>query len=198
MALYAQALADDNAHRSTAAAGAPRAARPRRAAAHGYLAGCVGDVASLHARYYAPTSGFGQFFEAKVATELAAFVQALPSPSPSKGLWLYVERGRAQASIAIDGGSGEPGRAGGAAHLRWFIVDESLRGTGVGRRLLSAALDFADARFDSTYLWTFKALDAARHLYEAHGFELTDEAPGEQWGATVVEQRFCRTRPPHK
>ncbi len=58
--------------------------------------------------------------------------------------------------------------------------------------MLERALAFADARFEQTYLWTFKGLDAARHLYESHGFELAEEAPGRQWGAAVTEQRFVR------
>jgi len=151
----------------------------------GYRSGCIGDIVSLHARYYAQTSGFGLFFEAKVASELSAFVQTLPSPN--KGLWLYLKNGKALASIAIDGEA-----ASGVAHLRWFIVDESLRGTGVGRRLLSIALDFVDRRFKETYLWTFKGLDVARHLYESFGFQLALEAEGEQWGVRVTEQKFCR------
>ena len=153
----------------------------------GYQPGCIGDVASLHARFYARASGFGVFFERKVAAELGDFAQSLPASG--KALWLYLDHGRTLASIAIDGD--EQARV---AHLRWFIVGESLHGRGVGRALLARALDFVDARFDETYLWTFKGLDVARHLYESHGFRLTDEAEGSQWGRAVVEQRFSRRR----
>ncbi|KAG1385239.1 hypothetical protein G6F59_017524 [Rhizopus arrhizus] len=102
-------------------------------------------------------------------------------------MWLYVDGGRVLASIVIDGEL-----ASRQAHLRWCIVDESLRGMGVGRALLERALAYADAHYDETYLWTFKGLDAARHLYEAAGFVLTDESEGRQWGSVVVEQRFVR------
>ncbi|MFJ3048413.1 GNAT family N-acetyltransferase [Herbaspirillum chlorophenolicum] len=181
LALYSQALAQDN----------PNLAPPRSAAAAGdairqaYVPGCIGDIASLHARYYAQAAGFGVFFEHKVGSELGAFAQALPAPG--KDLWLHVENGRTLASIAIDG---DP--ASGVAHLRWFIVDDSLRGSGIGRALLERALAFADAHAFETYLWTFQGLHAARHLYEAAGFALAEESPGEQWGSRVVEQRFVR------
>ncbi|MFT3718215.1 bifunctional helix-turn-helix transcriptional regulator/GNAT family N-acetyltransferase [Pseudorhodoferax sp.] len=153
----------------------------------GYQPGCIGDIASLHGRFYSGHWGFGVFFEKKVATELADFAEALPADG--KSLWLYREGGRALASLAMDG---DP--ATGVAHLRWFIVDDALRGTGVGRQLMARAMQFVDERFEETYLWTFKGLDAARHLYESFGFRLTQESEGAQWGTRVVEQRFDRRR----
>ncbi|MEK7948433.1 bifunctional helix-turn-helix transcriptional regulator/GNAT family N-acetyltransferase [Pigmentiphaga sp. YJ18] len=184
LAQYAEALA--------AGTGSGAAARGPSAGIHeGYLPGCVGDIASLHARFYSENWGFGVFFEKKVATELAAFAQALPADG--KALWLYVENRRTLASLALDGNP-----ASGIAHLRWFIVDDALRGTGVGRELMSRAMRFVDDRFQETCLWTFKGLDAARHLYESFGFRLVQESEGEQWGARVTEQRFSRLRPnPH-
>lgn len=181
MSLYADALSRENPNV------APAAVDTGDPIHEGYVPGCIGDVASLHARYYAQTSGFGVYFERKVASELAAFAEGLPAAG--KGMWLYVEGGRVLASIVIDGDLATR-----QAHLRWFIVDDALRGMGVGRALLQRALAFADAHYDETYLWTFKGLDAARHLYEASGFVLTDESEGRQWGSVVTEQRFLRRR----
>ncbi|VVD77478.1 MarR family transcriptional regulator [Pandoraea iniqua] len=181
LALYADALAVDNVAKSTGM----HAEGP--SVKQGYVPGCIGDIASLHARFYAEHWGFGAFFEKKVATELAEFAGALPAEG--RAMWLCVENGRTLASLAIDGDF-----ATGVAHLRWFIVDDSLRGTGIGRQLMSHAMQFVDERFRETYLWTFKGLDAARHLYEAFGFELASESTGAQWGTEVTEQRFTRTR----
>ncbi|MFC4277020.1 bifunctional helix-turn-helix transcriptional regulator/GNAT family N-acetyltransferase [Achromobacter aloeverae] len=182
LALYADALAQskDDASKSghTATAGA---------IVEGYVPGCIGDIASLHGRFYARHWGFGAYFEKKVATELAAFAGDLPAQG--KALWLHVENGRVLASLAMDGGPSTR-----IAHLRWFIVDDRLRGTGMGRRMMSLAMAYADTHFDETYLWTFKGLDTARHLYESHGFQLTDEAEGTHWGTPVTEQRFSRPR----
>ena len=179
LALYADALAQDNAVKPT-----PSDAVAARIV-EGYQPGCIGDIASLHARFYSEHWGFGAFFEQKVATGLAGFVDTLPADG--KALWLYVENGRSLASLVIDGNDET-----GVAHLRWFIVDDSLRGSGVGRQLMSRAMKFVDERFRETYLWTFKGLDAARHLYESFGFQLTEESEGTQWGTKVVEQRFSR------
>ncbi|BBU30428.1 MarR family transcriptional regulator [Burkholderia sp. THE68] len=183
LALYADALARDH------ASGTPHAAHTESTRiVEGYRPGCIGDVAGLHARFYAHHAGFGVYFERKVATELAAFAEALPAKD--KALWLVMEGERTLGSLAIDGDLATR-----VAHLRWFIVDDALRGSGVGRQLMSRAMDFVDAHYDETYLWTFKSLDAARHVYESFGFVLTDEAEGTQWGTSVIEQRFTRRRP---
>ncbi|GJG97551.1 helix-turn-helix domain-containing GNAT family N-acetyltransferase [Cupriavidus pauculus] len=180
LALYSDALAQDNATKAS------DTGQTGSRIVEGYQAGCIGDVAGMHARFYAEHWGFGSFFEKKVATELAEFAGALPAQG--KALWLYVENGRALASLAIDGDMQT-----GIAHLRWFIVDDSLRGSGVGRQLMQRAIQFVDdLRFRETYLWTFKGLDSARHLYESFGFALTSEAEGTQWGSAVTEQRFSR------
>jgi DNA-binding MarR family transcriptional regulator/GNAT superfamily N-acetyltransferase len=180
LALYADALAKDN----DAATNGTKVDATR--IVEGYRPGCIGDIASLHARFYSEHWGFGSYFEKKVATEVAAFVGALPAEG--KALWLYVENGRTLASLAVDGDV-----AAGIAHLRWFIADDSLRGCGIGRQLMTRAMHFVDEqRFRETYLWTFKGLDSARHLYESSGFTLTSESEGTQWGTKVIEQRFSR------
>lgn len=162
----------------------------------GYQPGVVGRVAEMHARFYSRTAGFGQFFESLVAAGMAEFVLRLDSAR--NGLWIAVHEDRIVGSVAIDGddGDGEHRNAHPIAHLRWFIVDDGLRGAGLGRTLLAAALAFCDSQqFAATHLWTFQGLDAARRLYEDCGFVLEQERPGQQWGAEVVEQRFVRQRP---
>ena len=97
-------------------------------------------------------------------------------------------------SITIDG---IKGRADAGAHLRWFITTDAARGSGLGRHLLTTAIDFCDAqRYAKTYLTTFAGLDAARHLYEQLGFRLLSETSADTWsGGSVGEQRFVRKRP---
>jgi len=151
----------------------------------GHVPGALGRVAELHGRYYAEHWGFGLFFEAKVAAGLAEF---LPRLDPARdGFWTLVQDGRVEAAVAVDGARA----ATDGAHLRWFIVSDALRGRGAGNRLLAEALGFCRrAGHPRVFLWTFKGLDAARHLYEKHGFRLAEELPGAQWGVTVLEQRF--------
>jgi GNAT superfamily N-acetyltransferase len=174
----------------------------------GYGPGALGRIVELHADYYARHWGFGPYFEAKVAGDLADFLSRGESGGESADdrLWCARAAGRLVGAIAIDGANAaragkwgqtlisaaappDPGETG--AHLRWFIVEEALQGAGLGARLLDGALAFCRARgFASVYLWTFAGLDAARRLYEARGFRLAEEAPAETWGTRVVEQRF--------
>lgn len=151
----------------------------------GYRPGAIGRVVELHGAYYHRVWGFGAFFEARVARDLAAFCAAFQEGRD--GLWLVVLGGRVEGSIALDGSHAEAS----GAHLRWFILSDALRGKGWGHALLDAALAFARGRgYRRVHLDTFQGLDAARHLYEQAGFQLVGAAEGEQWGTRVMEQRF--------
>ncbi len=153
----------------------------------GYVPGVIGRVVDMHARYYSRLAGFGAAFESKVAGGLAEFVTRLDKPD--NAIWTAEKAGRIVGGIAIDGED----LGGAIAHLRWFIVDDGLRGAGVGKTLLERAMAFCDSRgFRETHLWTFEGLDAARRLYERHGFSLAEEYRGDQWGTEVLEQRFVR------
>jgi DNA-binding MarR family transcriptional regulator/GNAT superfamily N-acetyltransferase len=156
----------------------------------GYRPGIIARITEMHALYYARTSDFGQAFESRVAGGLAEFCGRLENPQ--NRIWAAMLDGQVRGSVAIDGEDlGE-----GVAHLRWFITDDTLRGTGAGKKLLDAAMDFVDASgFTETHLWTFAGLNAARHLYEVRGFVLVEEYAGSQWGREVLEQRFVRKTP---
>lgn len=153
----------------------------------GYRPGCIGRIVQLHAAYYAGASGFGMPFELKVARGLCEFCADY---TPGRdGLWTACVNGEIHGSVAIDGAKA----ATQGAHLRWFIMSDAMRGQGLGGQLLEAALAFADrARYRRVFLNTFAGLDAARHLYEKHGFHLVHEEPGNQWGLLVTEQTFVR------
>ena len=208
LAVYASALASHrraeplSAWRKNSAEGVPQSGPESRSQGNppsrpndvqilqGYRAGLIGRIAEMHAHFYAHHFGFGQYFESLVATGAAEFAPRLARPCNE--VWVALQAGRMAGSVAIDGED----LADGIAHLRWFIVDDSLRGTGAGQKLLAAALAFCDRHdFTATHLWTFQGLDAARRLYERSGFVLHDERPGRQWGSKVVEQCFIRQRP---
>ena len=151
----------------------------------GYVPGAIGRTTEMHARNYSQHWGFGLYFESKIATELAEFLNRF-DPSHD-GLRLANTNGHVIGSIAIDGIS-----AGNHdAHLRWFVVSPDFHGLGIGDKLLRNALAFCRAlKFARVYLWTLAGLNQACHLYDRHGFKLCKEHQGNQWGMTTQEQMF--------
>lgn len=157
---------------------------------HGYQTAVLGRVITMHAEFYGQHYGFGQEFETKVGSEMVEFLSRVSRPMNE--IWTVQKEGKIVGSIAIDGED----LGGGAAHLRWFVMDEGARGSGAGRKLLETALQFSDeCGFEELHLWTFHSLDAARLLYEQSGFKLVHEETGSQWGSKVLEQKFVRTIP---
>lgn len=155
-----------------------------------YRPGAIGAVVRLHGAYYAREWGFGAAFEADVAAGLGAFVRRL---DPERDLFLTAWQGDTLAGSASLDGSAHGNGPGEGARLRWFIVSDAARGTGLGGAILSRTLAFADAcHYSHIWLTTFAGLDAARHLYERHGFRLVAETAEDTWHGGVGEQRFER------
>ncbi len=158
----------------------------------GYKPGLIGRIVEMHAAFYGRLGGFDvEAFEAIVAGGLAEFMPRVDKPTNQ--VWIAHQDSKIVGAIIIDGEELGDGPSATKAHLRWFVMDDQVRGTGVGKALLRTALKFCDERgVTETHLWTFKGLDAARHLYETHGFTMTDEYPGDQWGTQLIEQVFVR------
>jgi GNAT superfamily N-acetyltransferase len=117
----------------------------------GYQPGAIGKVTELHGRYYAQYWGFGAFFEAKVASELAEFMQRKASTDE---FWIASVDGVFAGAITIDGSLAEQD----GAHLRWFILSDVARGQGVGNRLMEAAMAFVDRkRYRKTFLFCIRS-----------------------------------------
>lgn len=157
----------------------------------GWTPGAIGRIALLHARHYATSHGFGLAFEARVASELAAFLVGFV-PGRDHFATIVLD-GEVEGAIAVDG-SGDPAR------LRWFILSDRLRGRGLGRRLLAGAITAARAGGHVRLrLSTLTGLDAADRLYRDAGFRLEGEHAGAQWGTPAVERTLVLDlAPPHR
>lgn len=153
--------------------------------------GALGAIISLHAAHYATHWGFGTYFEAKVAGELASFAVR---KTEDDLVLLARDDGGVAGSLILD--LHDPDSMNRGAHLRWFLLSERCRGTGLGRRMMTEAMAHVDAKSGGRcWLTTFAGLDAARHLYEAFGFTLAIENEGRAWGTPVLEQEFRRAAP---
>jgi GNAT superfamily N-acetyltransferase len=124
--------------------------------------GDLGAVVCLHGTVYAREYGFDTTFEAYVAGPLAEFVL---TRSDRDRLWIAERGGRLAGCVGVAGTSPQE------AQLRWFLVEPSARGAGLGRRLLEEAVAFCGGcGYDAVFLWTVSALEAAGRLYRAFGF----------------------------
>ncbi len=158
---------------------------------HGWSPGLIGWIVAEHGRYYGREWRLGPVFEAKVAQGLGELVARL---DPARDLLLAAMDGDTTlGAIAVDGSG--PDAAAQGARIRYFILSDVARGRGVGRLLLAETMRFiAGAGFERAWLTTFAGLDAARHLYETHGFRLVHEEVDTSWGSALTEQRFAWTR----
>lgn len=150
--------------------------------------GDLGRIVTAHGELYTAEHGFDATFEAYVAEPLGAFASRA---DPRERIWLadfpadgLGERGFA-GCVAVVAGSGD------RAQLRWFLVHPAARGAGLGRRLISAAVEFAGEQgYAGMELWTVSTLEVAAHLYGALGFRPAESMPGRRWGREVTEQRY--------
>ncbi|WP_285767434.1 helix-turn-helix domain-containing GNAT family N-acetyltransferase [Peribacillus sp. SI8-4] len=75
------------------------------------------------------------------------------------------------------------------AQLRWFIVDPSARGKGVGMKLLQTIINYCQkTQYEKLSLETVSQLKTARRLYSKFGFELTEANEQLMWGQDLVEE----------
>ncbi|MFO1149137.1 MAG: GNAT family N-acetyltransferase [Alsobacter sp.] len=153
----------------------------------GWTPGLLGWMIAEHGVSYERDWRLGRLFEAKVAEGLG---ELAGRPDPAADLLLSARSGDAiLGAIAVDATGAHAATQG--PRIRYFILAESARGRGVGRRLLAGAMSFiAERGFDRAWLTTFAGLDAARHLYESVGFVLAHEELDTTWGTPLTEQRF--------
>jgi GNAT superfamily N-acetyltransferase len=147
--------------------------------------GDVGAIAEQHGCLYGPEFGLDVTFEAELARSLYA-AAARGWPNEREGIWVVERAGAHLGSLALTDEGGGEGR------VRAFLLDPSLRGQGLGRRLLEELLERAsEAGYALLSLYTFSELRAAAHLYGEHGFVVVAEETGPRWGmARMTYQRY--------
>ncbi len=160
----------------------PPRQHPEPAIRHEVRPGDLGSIVRMHGTIYAREHGFDPTFEAYVAGPLSEFILRR---SERDRLWIAERDAHIVGSIAIVAAEQH------TAQLRWYLVDPSARGTGLGSRLLEQAVTFArECKFESIFLWTVGDLAAAAKRYRSVGFERTQAHPRRLWGVDTVEERY--------
>ena len=142
-------------------------------------------IVSMHRRIYRRENGVDERFVEMVSAAVERVAQR-NFPGPSERLWIVELDGAFSGSLALtDEGDGE-------AMVRWFVLDPSLRGQGLGRRLLGELLAEAEREgYSRVCLETFSELRAAAHLYLDHGFEVVSADTAPRWGRDeITYQRY--------
>ncbi|KAB5536384.1 acyl-CoA N-acyltransferase [Coniochaeta sp. 2T2.1] len=140
---------------------------------HGILSRCL----EMHITYYGRIASCGAPLEAELGRDFGELCKRISNPLNE--VWAALEtlpcdgspsqaHGRIVGTIWIDGeSSGEEG----VAQLRGFILDDGVRGQGLGRKLMDAAMAFVDkVGFEEVRLRTARQLKVARRMYEKAGF----------------------------
>jgi len=142
----------------------------------------IGDVAHVVARQsrlYADEFGWDGSYEALAAEIGGKFLEAFDPATDS--CWIAERDGRVIGSVfVVDAGQG-------VAQLRLLYVEPEARGLGVGKLLVDQVVRFArEKRYGKVRLWTQASLVAARKLYAAAGFVLTESKPHHSFGKDLV------------
>ncbi|QLC65788.1 bifunctional helix-turn-helix transcriptional regulator/GNAT family N-acetyltransferase [Flavobacterium sp. LPB0248] len=145
--------------------------------------GDIGYIIYLHGFIYGNESNFSNEFEKYV---IKTFYHFLENYSPEKDrIWMAEYNNKIVGCIAIQH---QPENE---AQLRWFLLDPSFRGLGIGKKLLTDAVDFCkEQKFKNVFLLTTSMQDKALEMYKMAGFELTESTEVNQWGKTFRDERY--------
>ncbi|MDP5274866.1 GNAT family N-acetyltransferase [Chengkuizengella axinellae] len=107
------------------------------------------------------------------------------SNSEKERIWIVEMDGKPKGSIGITKVNDE------VAQLGLFLIEPSLRGTGLGGKLVQEAIHFCrEAGYHSIMLWTSSKHVAAKHLYEKYGFILKETRVQNLSNQDLIEERW--------
>ena len=153
---------------------------PGTAAAPAYVLrqhrpGDMGWVVQRHGELYWQEYHYDERFEALVAECVAHFIQNLDARR--ERCWIAQTAGQKVGSVFLVKKSAS------VAKLRLLLVEPSVRGLGIGKRLVAECVGFArQAAYKKILLWTQSELAAARGIYQAAGFQRVAAERHNNWG----------------
>ena len=141
--------------------------------------GEIALVASRQAQVYAQEFGWDGSYEGLAAEIAGKFAQG--HDPAREACWIAEWRGDVAGSIfVVDAGNG-------VAQLRLLYVEPKARGLGIGKLLVDQVVRFSrDKGYRKIRLWTQEGLVAARRIYAAAGFSLTESKPHHSFGKELV------------
>jgi len=144
--------------------------------------GDIGQVIRMHGALYGTEYNYGIQFEMYVAKGLCEFYEKYDSQRSR--VWICEHQSKMIGFLLLmDRGE--------AAQLRYFLIEPSYRGIGLGSRLMKQYMDFLrQCGYKKSYLWTTHELSTAASIYKRVGFQLTEEKESTSFGKPLREQRY--------
>lgn len=144
--------------------------------------GDMGYIIHRHGIIYKKEYEFDSTFENYVLQGLANYIENYNSNLDC--IWIAENNNYIVGSIAIVHIDSD------TAQLRWFLVEPEFRNLGIGKMLVTQAIDFCKIRYKNVFLWTISSLDSARYLYKSIGFNLIEENSHIIWGKNLIEEKW--------
>jgi GNAT superfamily N-acetyltransferase len=145
--------------------------------------GDLGWVVMAHGELYAAEFGWDTSFEALVARIVADYANT--DDAERQAAWIAEVDGRRVGCVFCVAADAT------TAQLRLLLVDPSIRGAGLGGRLVDECIAFARSDGYSTMkLWTNHPLVAAAKVYRARDFRLVEEETHHSFGVDLVGQVY--------
>lgn len=140
-------------------------------------------IITRHLEIYKSEYCFGPEFEYYVKKYILQFNEN--HDDNSEAIWIAESNGKRVGAIALVKVDEE------TAQLRWFIIEPDMRGKGLGNQLMKTLIEFCkEKKYTHVFLWTVSILKTARHLYEKYNFSLTESKPNNDWGLSLIDERW--------
>jgi GNAT superfamily N-acetyltransferase len=137
--------------------------------------GDMGWVTYRHGLLYWQEYRYDERFEALVAGIVSDFIKNLDAKR--EHCWIAERNGEILGTVFLCKKSNT------VAKLRLLLVEPSVRGLGIGKRLVNECVTFArKAGYKKMILWTQSELLAARDIYQHAGFHLAGTERHNSWG----------------
>jgi ribosomal protein S18 acetylase RimI-like enzyme len=147
--------------------------------------GDADGIAELHRRVYASEYGLNDQFVEGVRRGLHTAI-ARGWPRDSGAVWLV------DGDEWLLGALGLTDEGEGIGRVRWLVLDERLRGRGLGRSLVTELIAEArQAGMRRLTLETYSELTAAARIYRDAGFRVQWERVHADWGPQITFQGYA-------